>query len=209
MNPALVAEMLKPRDEEIEELKRQKDALMEELENIATAEWREFDPDTRRCAYEFVLWAQSRARHTINRVLSGDVTAPLPEDVKLVQVGDCACSDHECGECMQPAPSKVGADGTAEPNCDRSACGDFKPGPCDHPDCPAIGKAPDDMIAMENAQGKKFALKLNPAHPQHGWIFYDNHGQWVTLRRALPHEIERAKGILEMRQVLAGVPCRA
>ena len=80
MNPALVAEMLKPRDEEIEELKRQKDALMEELENIATAEWREFDPDTRRCAYEFVLWAQSRARHTLNRVLSGDVTAPLPED---------------------------------------------------------------------------------------------------------------------------------
>jgi hypothetical protein len=58
--------------EEIEELKRQKDALMEELENIATAEWREFDPDTRRCAYEFVLWAQRRARHTLNRVLSGD-----------------------------------------------------------------------------------------------------------------------------------------
>jgi len=113
MNPALVAEMLKPRDEEIVELKRQKDALMEELENIATAEWREFDPDTRRCAYEFVLWAQSRARHTINRVLSGDVTAPLPEDVKLVQVGPCACSDHECGECMQPTPSKVGAGGTA------------------------------------------------------------------------------------------------
>ena len=102
MNPALVAEMLKPRDEEIEELKRQVDALCEELENIATAEWREFDPDTRRCAYEFVLWAQSRARHTLNRVLSGDVTAPLPEDVKLVQVGPCACSDHECGECMKP-----------------------------------------------------------------------------------------------------------
>ena len=137
MNPALVAEMLKPRDEEIEELKRQKDALMEELENIATAEWREFDPDTRRCAYEFVLWAQSRARHTLNRVLSGDVTAPLPEDVKLVQVGPCSCSDHECGECMQPAP-KVGAGDTAEPDCDRSACGDFSPGRCDNPECPAL-----------------------------------------------------------------------
>jgi len=62
---------------------------------------------------------------------------------------------------------------------------------------------------MENAQGKKFALKLNPAHPQHGWIFYDNHGKWVTLRRALPHEIERAKAIIEMREVLANVPCRA
>jgi hypothetical protein len=88
--------------ERLEETERQKDALMEELENIATAEWREFDPDTRRCAYEFVLWAQSRARHTLNRVLSGDVTAPPPEDVKLVQVGPCACSDHECGECMKP-----------------------------------------------------------------------------------------------------------
>jgi len=66
--------------ERLEEKERQRDALQEELENIATAEWREFDPDTRRCAYEFVLWAQSRARHTLNRVLSGDVTAPLQED---------------------------------------------------------------------------------------------------------------------------------
>lgn len=88
--------------ERLEEKERQRDALQEELENIATAEWREFDPDTRRCAYEFVLWAQSRARHTLNRVLSGDVTAPLPEDVKLVQVGPCSCSDHECCECMKP-----------------------------------------------------------------------------------------------------------
>lgn len=113
MNPALVAEMLKPRDEEIEELKRQVDALCEELENIATAEWRDFDPDVRRSPYEFVMWAQSRARHTLNRVLSGDVTKPLPEDVatgvrKLSQVGPCSCSDHECGECMKPEdPGKI------------------------------------------------------------------------------------------------------
>lgn len=107
-----------------------------------------------------------------------------------------------------PKPPEVGADSTAEPNCDRSQCGDFSPWPCDHSDCPAIGTAPDDMIAMENAQGKKFALKFNPEHQQHGWIFYDNHGQWVTLRRALPHEIERAKAVIEMRKVLAGVPCK-
>lgn len=68
---------------------------------------------------------------------------------------------------------------------------------------------PDDMLPMENAQGKKFALKFNPEHQQHGWIFYDNHGQWVTLRPALPHEIERAKAIIEMREVLAGIPCKA
>lgn len=67
----------------------------------------------------------------------------------------------------------------------------------------------DDMLPMESAQGKKFALKFNPEHQQHGWIFYDNHGQWVTLRRALPHEIERAKQIIEMREVLAGIPCKA
>ena len=103
MNPALVAEMLKPRDEEIEELKRQKDALMEELENIATAEWREFDPDTRRCAYEFVLWAQSRARHTLNRVMSGDVTAPLPEDV----ASGCAKGWREFNNEPDPAMTKL------------------------------------------------------------------------------------------------------
>ena len=28
----------------------------------------------------------------------------------------------------------------SEPNCDRSACGDFSPGPCDHPDCHALRK---------------------------------------------------------------------
>ena len=67
----------------------------------------------------------------------------------------------------------------------------------------------DDMLPMENATGKKFAMKFNPKHQQHGWIFYDNNGQWVTLRRALPHEIERAKQIIEMREVLAGIPCRA
>lgn len=112
MDAKLVEEMLKPRDEEIEELKRQVDALCEELENIATAEWRDFDPDVRRSPYEFVQWAQSRARHTLNRVLSGDVTKPLPEDVatgmrKLRQVGPCSCSDHECGECMYPEESNA------------------------------------------------------------------------------------------------------
>ena len=80
MNPKLVEEMISNLEEKLDELTRQKYALIDELENIATAEWREFDPDTRRCAYEFVLWAQSRARHTLNRVLSGDVTAPLQED---------------------------------------------------------------------------------------------------------------------------------
>lgn len=68
---------------------------------------------------------------------------------------------------------------------------------------------PDDMLPMENVNGQKFAMKFNPEHQQHGLIFYDNHAQWVTLRRALPHEIERAKQIIEMREVLAGIPCRA
>ena len=77
-------------------------------------------------------------------------------------------------------------------------------GPVDGRDMPL-----DDMLPMENKHGQKFSLKFNPEHPQHGWIFYNNHGQWVTLRRALPHEIERAKAIIEMRGVAAGIPCKA
>lgn len=29
-----------------------------------------------------------------------------------------------------------------EPDCDRSACGDFSPGPCDNPECPALRTTP-------------------------------------------------------------------
>lgn len=66
----------------------------------------------------------------------------------------------------------------------------------------------DDMLPMTDPIGRKFALKFNPEHQQHGWIFYDNHGQWVTHRRALPHEMERAQQIVELNEALAGVPCR-
>jgi hypothetical protein len=64
----------------------------------------------------------------------------------------------------------------------------------------------DDMLPMVSSSGGKFAMKFNPAHQQHGWIFYDNDGQWVTLRRAFPYEIELAKQIIEMRRVLTGIP---
>jgi len=37
-------------------------------------------------------------------------------------------------------PRQEQAQQPSEPNCDRSACGDFSPGPCDHPDCHALRK---------------------------------------------------------------------
>lgn len=46
--------------------------LRDELKNIAAAKWREFDPDPRRAAYEFVQWAQSRSRHALEIVGTGD-----------------------------------------------------------------------------------------------------------------------------------------
>lgn len=64
------------------------------------------------------------------------------------------------------------------------------------------------MLPMQNAEGKKFALLFDPEHKHHGWIFYDNHGAWVTLRPALPNEIERAKQLIEAEEVLAGIPQR-
>ena len=39
---------------------------------------------------------------------------------------------------VAPEWPKVGAGTTAEPDCDRSACGDFSPGRCDNPECPAL-----------------------------------------------------------------------
>ena len=65
------------------------------------------------------------------------------------------------------------------------------------------------MIAMENKKGEKFAMKFSPEDKQHGWVFYDNRGQWITLRLALPHEIERAKKLIEVQEVLNGIPCKA
>jgi len=52
-----------------------------------------------------------------------------------------------------PPASQAQAQQPSEPNCDRSACGDFSPGPCDHPDCHALRKQQpsggevDDTIA--------------------------------------------------------------
>ena len=65
---------------------------------------------------------------------------------------------------------------------------------------------PDDMLPMENAQGKKFALKFNPEHQQHGWIFYDNDGTWITLRRATDYEMMRAEAIIKMRDEVTNGP---
>ncbi len=38
-----------------------------------------------------------------------------------------------------------------EPNCDRSACGDYSPGKCDHPDCPAL-VPPNAMYTLNPAK---------------------------------------------------------
>lgn len=45
----------------------------------------------------------------------------------------------------QPAPLQ-------EPNCDRSACGDFSPGPCDNPGCPALRTPPAAPVQEPVAQ---------------------------------------------------------
>lgn len=42
----------------------------------------------------------------------------------------------------QPAPVQ-------EPDCDRSVCGDFSPGPCDNPECPALRTTPPAAPVQE------------------------------------------------------------
>jgi len=66
-----------------------------------------------------------------------------------------------------------------------------------------------NMLPMADKDGKRYAMLYEPGHRHHGWIFYDNHGSWVTYRMGLMHEVLRASRIIEERQVAAGVPCRA
>lgn len=64
------------------------------------------------------------------------------------------------------------------------------------------------MLPMQNAQGEKFAFKWAPGHQQHAWIFYDNYGTWVTLRPAMPNEVQRAERMIEMEKMLRGIPTK-
>ena len=64
------------------------------------------------------------------------------------------------------------------------------------------------MLPMENKRGEKFAFMFEPANKMHCWIFYDNHGQWVSLRPAMPHEVERAKFLMEVEAALNGIPTK-
>lgn len=70
-----------------------------------------------------------------------------------------------------------------------------------------MSETQDGLLPMYNATGKRFALKYDPEHQQHGWIFYDNHGSWVTLRKATPYEMSRAEGILKLRDEFNLVEC--
>ncbi|MFI8608550.1 hypothetical protein ACIGFL_09530 [Pseudomonas sp. NPDC077649] len=42
----------------------------------------------------------------------------------------------------------------AEPDCDRSACGDYSPGPCDNPDCPARRDKPAPAVQQISTAAK-------------------------------------------------------
>ena len=72
---------------------------------------------------EPVAW---RARDANGKWMYGDVPAPeLPSG-----------QPEFLGVIATPAAP------VQEPNCDRSACGDFSPGPCDNPGCPALRTPP-------------------------------------------------------------------
>lgn len=64
------------------------------------------------------------------------------------------------------------------------------------------------MIPMCNDNGEKFCLKYQKGHRLHGWIFFDNNGQWVTHRMSFAHEIMEAERILEIRDQKNGIPCK-
>lgn len=66
-----------------------------------------------------------------------------------------------------------------------------------------------NLDVVEFGDGKH-AVCMNPENQQYGWIYYKHaDGHWVTLRRALPQEIERALNHIKMMKELFGIPCRA
>ena len=56
-----------------------------------------------------------------------------------------------------------------------------------------------NMLPMADKDGKQYAMLYQPGHQHHGWIFYDNHGSWVTYRMGLMHEVMRASRIIDDR----------
>lgn len=64
------------------------------------------------------------------------------------------------------------------------------------------------MLPMENSRKEKLAMLFEPGHQQHGWIFSDNHGTWVTLRQGLPHEIARGESLIELQSVMQNIPTK-
>jgi len=62
---------------------------------------------------------------------------------------------HNATERLQQAERQIKAIKAQEPDCDRSACGDFSPGPCDNPDCSARR---DRMVGAPAAKAQGVAL---------------------------------------------------
>ena len=52
------------------------------------------------------------------------------------------------------------------------------------------------------------AVCLNPDARHYLWVHYDNHGTWVSLRPALPSEVEHAKIRLSHMEVFLDIPQR-
>jgi hypothetical protein len=50
------------------------------------------------------------------------------------------------------------------------------------------------IVECMNEHGEARAIELDPANRAYGWVYYKHPGgQWVTLRKATPEELERAQ----------------
>ena len=63
-----------------------------------------------------------------------------------------------------PPASQAQAQQPSEPNCDRSACGDFSPGPCDHPDCHALRKQQPSGVEVVTRESALEAIEHVEQH---------------------------------------------
>lgn len=83
----------------------------------------------------------------------------------------------------------------ADPDCDRSACGDFSPGPCDNQDCPALRSNKAAPVGEREAFEKGYAqyAEMTLAEVQSLWDgdFYQDQGlrdAWYGFKAGAAHQ---------------------
>ncbi|MGQ7956458.1 hypothetical protein ACUTAF_01835 [Pseudomonas sp. SP16.1] len=119
---------------------------------------------------------------------------------------------HAAGYQPGDAPHKILAQAiaaaSADPECDRSACGDYSPGPCDNPDCPArrdkpapavvnqqlttavcLWKREQDSVFYETSCGQVWYFTVGSTPEENSAYFCHHCGKSLEVQRLVAYQV--------------------